>query len=125
MEEELLKILEEAREEYDIAWNNLPLGLDYKEYQEALEPFVKKCAIASRNYRMVKTPILKDDVPDFGDVMSLEHFISCCKLGGFIDYDGDGEYIKDGKLSGITIRPSDIKHNAVRKEFNQIVWFNR
>ena len=118
-------MLEEARNEYDNIWDNLPLNLDYNEYQKILEPAVKKCAIASRNYRMVKTPNFKYDVPDYGDIMSLKTFISCCESGGFIDYDGDGEYIKDGKMSGITIKPSDIKHNAIRNDFDQIVWFNR
>lgn len=124
-EEELLKILEDCREEYDNVSNNLPFGLDWDEYQESMKPYSKKIGEASRNYRMVQTPVFTNDIPDFGDVMSLKKFISCCEEGGFINYDGFGEYIKDGKRSGIEIYPSDVKHNAIRNDFTEIIWFNR
>jgi hypothetical protein len=65
------------------------------------------------------------ELPDYGDVMTLEHFIENVKDGGFIDYDGFGNYVKDGKMSNIEIYPSDVKHNMIRKDFDTIIWFNR
>jgi len=57
--------------------------------------------------------------------MTVEDFVECVVSGGFIDYDGSGTYVKDGRLTNITINPSDVRHDAIRKEFTEIVWFNR
>lgn len=124
-EEKLLKQYESACEEYDKAFSNLPLGLNFKEFQDALEPFSKKCAKLSREYRMVQTPEFNGDVPEYGDVMALDEFISCCKCGGFVNSDGNGNYVKDGKESNIQIKPSDVKFNSIRTDFNEIVWYNK
>lgn len=123
-EKELKNELKLACREYDERFNNMPLGLSYPEFEEYLREASEKCASISRSYRMVKTPKY-EDLPDYGDVMTLKKFISCCKSGGFIDYDGSGNYIKDGKMSNISISPSDIKFGNVRKDFDQIIWFNR
>jgi hypothetical protein len=126
MEElELLKIVEKCETEYDAAEKQLPFGLSWDEYNEALYPFRKKISEASRNYRKVKTPKFIRGVPEYGDVMPLDEFIDCVKSGGFIDYDGYGHYIIDDKETDITIYPSDVKHNAVRDDFKKIVWYNR
>lgn len=67
-----------------------------------------------------------DDIPDYGDQMSLSDFIECVESGGFIDYDGFGHYVKDGKeVCNIDLVPSDVKAGTIRKEFDSIVWFNR
>ena len=47
------------------------------------------------------------------------------KFGVFIDYDGYGRYIKDGKKTNIIILPSDVKYQKIRKDFNTMVWFNK
>ena len=124
-EEELLKILEDCRDEYDKVERELPFGLSWYEYREALRPFRKKISEASRNYRKNKTPQFIGDVADYGDVMSVKHFISCCRSGGFIDSDGFGIYVKDLRETDIEIYPSDIEFNAVRDDFTEIVWFNK
>ena len=77
----------------------------------------------SKEYRLIKPYELKE--LSGGDVMSLQHFIDCCESGGFIDYDGYGYYVKDGKESDIYIYPSDVKAGKVRKDFDTVVWFNR
>ena len=96
----------------------------YEEYQEYIRPEYKKINELGRQLRMIKSYKLTE-LSDFGDVMSLEHFIDCVDCGGFIDYDGFGHYVKDGKESDVEIHPSDIKHNMVRKDFDTIIWFNR
>ena len=70
-------------------------------------------------------PVFENEIPDYGDVMPLKEFIECCKSGGFIDYDGSGSYVKDGKESNISIYPSDVKFNSIRTDFDTIIWYNR
>lgn len=93
-------------------------------YMEKREPYTKKINALDRERRLIMPAVISGDV-DNGDVMSLKEFISCCKSGGFIDYDGFGYYVKDGKEYNIEIYPSDVKHNTIRKDFDTIVWFNR
>jgi hypothetical protein len=124
-EEELLNIVLKYQHESSDAFQNLPSGLDWTEFENAMKPYDERLSEASRNYRMVQTPKFVDKVPDYGDKMSLKEFISCCKSGGFIDYDGSGEYIKNGKCSGINIYPSDVEHNKIREDFTKIVWYNK
>jgi len=102
-------------------WDNTK---PYDEYREYVRPEYKKINEFGRQLRMIQSYRL-NELPDFGDVMSLEHFIECVDCGGFIDYDGFGYYVKDGKESDIEIHPSDIKYNMVRKDFDTIIWFNR
>lgn len=47
------------------------------------------------------------------------------KSGGFIDYDGSGNYARDGKMSNISIYPSDVNRKAIRRDFDTVVWFNK
>lgn len=121
---ELEKLLDEAHDESQKAFDECPAGLDFYEFEDYMKPYNKKCSEISRKLRMIMTPEFSD-LPDFGDVMSLEHFIANVECGGFIDYDGYGSYVRDGKESNITIHPSDVKHGAVRKDFDTIIWYNR
>jgi hypothetical protein len=108
------------------ALDNAEVDLEesYEEYERRREPHYKKLGILSREKRSIMIPEF-EEIPDYGDVMSIEHFVECCKCGGFIDYDGSGNYARDGKMSNISIRPSDIKYNAVRTDFDSVVWFNK
>lgn len=93
-------------------------------YCEHMKNVWEKHAKLNREKRMLMIPEF-EKLSDYGDVMSLESFIECVKSGGFIDYDGSGNYVREGKESDISIYPSDIKHGAVRKDFDTIIWFNR
>ena len=97
----------------------------FQEYLDFINPETERLAELRREKQMLKTPELKRDIPEYGDVMSLQDFVDAVKDGGFIDYDGSGEYVKDGKMSGIAIHPSDVQYGAVRDDFDTIVWFNR
>ena len=84
-----------------------------------------------------------EDLPSYGDHMTLKKFIEYCKDGCFIDYDGHGKYATKTKISNKTIVPSDItgrgeifyfktgnfkrvkKRIKIDKTFTHIVWFNR
>lgn len=84
----LLDILEKARDASQEAFNKAPLNLDPLEFRMWISHPNKAVSLASRNYRMVQTPIIEDEKDTIGDVMTLESFIDNCKGGGFIDYDG-------------------------------------
>jgi len=96
----------------------------FEGFEERREPVHKKLGKLSREKRLLMTPEY-DTLPDYGSVMSMKDFLSCVRSGGFIDYDGHGCYVKDGKISNINIYPSDVAHKAVRKDFDTIIWFNR
>lgn len=97
----------------------------FEKFEAYFEKESREVAAASRNYRMNKGPNFINSVPGYGHLMGLKEFVDCVRGGGFIDYDGSGEYVKEGMMSGITILPSDVKHGSIRKDFDQIVWFNR
>jgi hypothetical protein len=97
----------------------------YDEYEIAVAPFQAKLRALDRELRMIIPYELMNEIVDDDDVMSLKEFIHAVKLGFFIDYDGYGRYVKDGKKTNIEILPSDVKYRAIRKEFNTIVWFNK
>lgn len=124
-EEELLNQLELASEEYQERFDTMPFDLSFQEFQEYLNEASEKVGKLSRQYRLIKTPTYSECDPTIGDVMSIEHFLSNVECGGFIDYDGFGNYMKDGKESDIEIRPSDVKNDCVRKDFDTIIWYNR
>ena len=68
---------------------------------------------------------LIDEIDSDDDVMTIKEFINAVKSGLFVDTDGYGRYVKDNKKTNITISPSDVKYQAIRKDFNTIVWFNK
>ena len=85
-----------------------------------------KQAKLNREKRMLMIPEFTDrDFDADDDVMSLKNFIENVNDGGFIDYDGFGRYIRGNQESNIDIYPSDIRHDAIRDDFDTIIWFNR
>jgi hypothetical protein len=97
----------------------------YDEFEIAIAPYQAKIRALDRELRMLIPCELMGEVEKDDCVMSLKEFINQVKSGMFIDYDGWGRYVKDGKKTNIQILPSDIKYNAIRKGFDTIVWFNK
>lgn len=65
------------------------------------------------------------DTPDIGDVMTVDEYLSSVECGGFIDYDGFGHPVKDGKSdSSINVSPSQ-KDSCIPLDATHIEWFNR
>jgi hypothetical protein len=98
---------------------------NYDEFEIAIAPFQAKIRALDRELRMILPCELNGNLEKDDCVMSLKEFIHQVKSGMFIDYDGWGRYVKDGKKTNIQILPSDIKYNAIRKGFDTIVWFNK
>jgi hypothetical protein len=71
-------------------------------------------------------PAKIDDIPEYGNHMTLEEFKSNCESGGFIDYDGYGYYATENKMvRNKTIIPSHFKKKKVLKDYTHVVWFNK
>lgn len=98
----------------------------YRRAQIISAPFNKKISRLEKEQRMERPVVLEEEV-DYkeDDVMSLDDWKACVVAGGFIDYDGYGRYVKDGKKTNIEIYPSDLKARCIREEFDTIVWYNR
>jgi len=128
-----MKQLSIAREEKQKLWD---YSKPWEEYKELTKEEDNQLAELSRQLRLIR-PYEVSDIPDYGDVMTLNQFKNHCKNGGFIDYDGYGHYIEPGynekgepdesldKMTDIVIYPSDVKHKSLRIKLNKIIWFNR
>jgi len=64
-------------------------------------------------------------IPDYGDHMTMEEWLECVECGGFIDYDGSGNYATATQMSDKEVVPSDVKKGSIDKSFTHVVWFNK
>jgi hypothetical protein len=119
--EQEIEVLHKKIEEKKEKWDN---SKSWEEYSNYMSPEWTSLAILDREKRMIM-PYKLSELPDYGDVMSLDEFIVCVNGGDFIDYDGFGYYVEHGKETNIMIVPSDVKHNSIRREFHTIIWYNR
>lgn len=113
--------LEEILSEKDKTWDFTKPYDDYCEMRKHESKLINKL---DRERRLIM-PYELSDLPDFGHVMSIKDFIGTVNSGGFIDYDGFGHYVKDGKESNVEIYPSDVAHQSIRQDFDTIIWYNR
>lgn len=97
----------------------------WDEFSAYMESAWDKQAKLDREKRMLMIPEFTKECEKDDDVMPLKDFIEACNNKWFIDYDGFGYYVKDGKESNIMVHPSDIEYGAIRKDFDTIVWFNK
>jgi len=116
--------LEIANDELDVFRDGWDFQRTYEEYEVESELFYEKIAVINRAIRLLKPFKLKDK-DGHGSLMTLEDFVDSCKSGGFIDYDGFGNYSTKDKISDITIYPSDVEANELRSNFTHVTWYNR
>lgn len=65
-----------------------------------------------------------DDLDKNGDVMTVEDFRESVRDGMFIDYDGFGHPVRDGKMDGsFMVRPSSVV--SIPADATHIIWYNR
>ena len=63
---------------------------------------------------------------DEDDVYTVAEWIDHCKGGSFIDYDGYGYRVKDGKQGGPAVHPSMVTSGTFEPyDATHIVWFNK
>lgn len=123
LEQEKQTIIDERQKVID--------GFDFEhksleEWEEELEPFNQK---VSRLIFLIEsqTDVEWEDLPSYGDLMTKESWLECVNGGGFIDYDGSGNYSDGERMSNKSVSPSDVDADQIMKneEFTHIVWFNR
>jgi len=132
-EEKLDEIVDDLISKFDKKWFTDKRKIenyeqDFKNYnilrRLACQPHYDRLTEVTRRRRFIM-PYELSEIPSYGNVMSLDDFLENVKCGGFIDYDGHGKYIKDDQMTNISVYPSDLKNNRIRKEFTDIIWFNR
>lgn len=64
-----------------------------------------------------------NDLPSYGDLMTVDEFRGSVACGGLIDYDGYGCPVKDGREANINIYPS--YQHLIPLDATHIMWFNR
>ena len=72
---------------------------------------------------------------DDDDVYTLDEWIGMVESGGFIDYDGMGDYALNGEKASLKssvanrfdpwVYPSDVKKGKIDRRFTHIIWYNR
>ena len=98
----------------------------FRRIETITAPFNKKISLLAKEQKMERPVVLGEEVDYEEDhVMSLDDWKACVVAGGFIDYDGYGRYVKDGRKTNIEVYPSDLKAGFIREEFDTIVWYNR
>ena len=130
---ELNKKIKELQNKADIAlgkaeekMDNAPLN-NRQAYEAAHDKAYREYSKIMREIKLIE-PIVYEDTPSYGDLMTIDSFEQCCKDGGFIDYDGYGNYATAFKMSNKTIRPSQVVNGTKlfnNPEFTHVVWFNK
>ena len=120
LEKEKKNLLELHSKEFE----NLPDGMSWYEVEEHFAPINAKIEKVDQQIRMVREPEFSE-ITSRAHIMSLEDFIENVKVGNFIDYDGSGNYVRGNKESDISIYPSDVKANMIRKDFDKVAWYNK
>jgi hypothetical protein len=114
----------EELEKTEPPYDSDDMAASWEKFKAHMEPGWQKQRKLNREKRMLMTPVFSE-LSTYGDVMTLKEWLECVACGGFIDYDGSGNYVRDGKESNISIYPSDVRHDSIRDDFDTIIWFNR
>lgn len=82
--------------------------------------------------RKVEMDANQPELPNIGDLIPVDEWVKMCESGGFIDYDGHGNFaMQRGDLvwlaSHAKIYPSDITRLKLAKPdwATHVLWFNR
>ena len=63
------------------------------------------------------------ELPNFGDLMTVEEFKRRVESKFFIDYDGFGQAVKEGKVDPVLIYPSQV--DEIPEDATHIMWYNK
>lgn len=67
----------------------------------------------------------RNPIPDYGYVMTLRSFLRNVKDGGFIDYDGTGNYAMKDWMSDEAVCCAAMREGKVNRRYTHVVWFNK
>jgi hypothetical protein len=123
-EQKVKEALDIANKLHEGRFKDAPPDMDFMEFENYMDVTGKIVNELSRNYRLIKTPLMSPH-DEIGNLFTFEEFKGCVDSGGFIDYDGFGYYSTDTEQSNITIYPSDFAKGQVRTDFTHVKWYNR
>ena len=115
--------LDQLDKEYDEAFN-LPT---VDQYMDACkENWKRRMPILFEKQKLTEVTFI-NDIPDYGDLMTIEEFKECCEDGGFIDYDGSGVYSDGVRETNISAIASMFKAGLILDNplLTHILWFNK
>ncbi len=64
-----------------------------------------------------------EELPDYGDLFTIEEFITECKNNMLTDYDGSGSSVRENKMAKDNIKPSRL--DEILEDATHIMWFNK
>lgn len=73
--------------------------------------------------KAIKTGIYTEPLPNYGDLITVKDWLQSVANNYFIDYDGSGHPVKDGKMSKQNIYPSIA--DELPEDATHVMWFNR
>ena len=65
-----------------------------------------------------------EEIPDYGDVMTIKEWNECVECGLFTNYDGCGYFCKDGKMDR-TLEVFSPKAAQTEIDATHVCWFNK
>jgi len=68
-------------------------------------------------------PEYTENLPAYGDLMTVANWLEFVNSGDFSDYDGVGHPVKDGKMCKTRIYPSIA--DQLPEDATHVLWFNR
>jgi len=67
-----------------------------------------------------------EELPDYGDHMTIEAFKKSIECGAFIDYDGFGDFATKTMVSDKTFLPSNFLERLSKYPWaTHVVWYNK
>lgn len=116
------KALEASDAKLAALQSSMGLMLAYRVWEKSPERLAAQ--ELSREYRLIKEPTM-GEIPEYGEHLTLNEFVESCESGALINYDGFGNYATEDLCSDILVYPSDITANRYRRDFSNVVWYNR
>lgn len=65
-----------------------------------------------------------EEIPDYGDIMTIEEWNDCVEQGFFTNDDGSGYFCKDGKMDR-TIEVFSPQAAKMEIDATHVCWFNK
>ena len=104
-------------------------SLTFEEWSSKTKPIASKLNKLFVE-KSLQVNIKWSELPDYGNLMTLQDFLKSCKEGSFIDYDGHGKFSDGKRESNINIYPSHITEELkIRSDIDSylthVIWYNK
>lgn len=94
-------------------------------HKQAAGATFKKLPLKFVDYIKYLQPITFEQIPDYGDKMTIQDFKEAVILGALVDSDGCGRYASENEMTDLVVQPSDYFKNTIDERFSHVIWFNK